>query len=47
MYFSSISKTEAITLGIGTNSGETMRIINIDNEKGIYFWGFKMKKNPF
>jgi len=47
MYFTSISKTEAITLGIGRNSGETMRIVNIDNQKGIYFMGFKMKKSPF
>jgi len=23
-----------------------MRIINLDNEKGLYFMGFKMKKNP-
>ena len=46
LYFASISETEAITLGIGRNSGETMRIINIDNQKGIYFFGFKMKKIP-
>jgi len=41
-----ISETEAITQGIGRNSGETMRIVNLDNEKGLYFMGFKMKKNP-
>jgi len=46
LYFASISETAAITLGIGRNSGETMRIINIDNQKGIYFFGFKMKKIP-
>jgi len=46
LYFTPISETEAITLGIGRNSGETMRITNIDNEKGLYFRGFKMKKNP-
>ena len=47
LYFASVSETEAITLGIGRNSGETMRIVTIDNEKGIYFRGFKMKKNHF
>ena len=46
LYFASISETAAITLGIGRNSGETMRIVNIDNQKGIYFFGFKMKKIP-
>jgi hypothetical protein len=46
LYFSSISATEAITLGIGRSSGETMRIVNIDNEIGLYFRGFKLKKNP-
>ena len=46
LYFASISETEAITQGIGRNSGETMRIVNLDNEKGLYFMGFKMKKNP-
>jgi len=40
MYFTSISETVAITLGIGRNSGETMRIVSIDNQKGIYFMGF-------
>jgi hypothetical protein len=44
LYFIPISETEAITLGIGRNSGETMRIVNIDDEKGLDFWGFKMKK---
>jgi len=47
LYLASISETEAITLGIGRNSGETMHIVTIDNEKGIYFSGFKMKKNHF
>jgi CubicO group peptidase (beta-lactamase class C family) len=46
LYFTSISATEAITLGIGRSSGETMRIVNIDNEIGLYFRGFKLKKNP-
>ena len=47
LYFNPISGTEAITLGIGRNSGESMQIVNIDDEKGLHFWGFKMKKNPF
>jgi CubicO group peptidase (beta-lactamase class C family) len=47
MYYIPISETEAITLGIGRNSGETMRIVNIDGEKGIDFWGFKMKRKSY
>jgi hypothetical protein len=46
LYLTPISETEALTLGIGRNSGETMRIINMDSEEGLYFWGFKMKKKP-
>ncbi len=46
LYLTPISETEAITLGIGRSSGETMRLFKIDNEEGIYFWGFKMKKRP-
>ncbi len=46
LYLTPISETEAITLGIGRSSGETMRIINMDSEEGLYFWGFKMKKKP-
>jgi CubicO group peptidase (beta-lactamase class C family) len=38
------SETEAITLGIGRNSGETLRMIDIDGEKGLAFWGYKLKK---
>lgn len=38
------SETEAITSGIGRYSGETMRMIDIDGEKAIFFWGYKMKK---
>lgn len=44
LYLTPISETEAVTLGIGRSSGETMRILNMDNEKELYFWGFKMKK---
>ena len=46
LYLAPISETEASTLGIGRNSGETMRIVNTDKEEGLYFWGFKMKKKP-
>ena len=46
IYLTPISKTEAVTTGIGRNSGETMRLINIDGEKGLAFWGYKMKKEP-
>ena len=38
------SETEAITSGIGRYSGETMRMIDIDGEKGLSFWGYMMKK---
>ena len=44
LYLNPISKTEAVTTGIGRSSGETMRIIDIDAEKGLAFWGYKMKK---
>lgn len=44
MYFRSISGSEAVALGIGRNSGETMRIVNIDNEIGLQYKGFKMKR---
>jgi CubicO group peptidase (beta-lactamase class C family) len=46
LYLTPISETEAITLGIGRSSGETMRIINMEDEEGLYFWGFKMRKKP-
>ena len=46
LYLTPISETEATTLGIGRSSGETMRILNIDNAAALYFWGFKMKKKP-
>jgi hypothetical protein len=38
------SGTEALTLGIGRSSGETMRMIEIDGQTGLYIWGYKMKK---
>ena len=40
------SDTEALTLGIGRSSGETMRMIDIDGDKGLAVWGYKMKKQP-
>jgi hypothetical protein len=43
-YLIPISETEAITLGIGRSSGETLRMIDIDGEKGLSFWGYKLKK---
>lgn len=43
-YLIPISETEAITSGIGRNSGETLRMIDIDGEKGLAFWGYKLKK---
>jgi len=43
-YLYPISETEAVTTGIGRYSGETMRIIDIDGEKGLTVWGYKMKK---
>lgn len=46
VYLTPTSKTEAVTTGIGRNSGETMRMINIDGGKGLAFWGYKMKKEP-
>ena len=38
------SATEALTLGIGRSSGETIRMIDIDGDKGLAVWGYKMKK---
>jgi len=38
------SDTEALTLGIGRSSGETMRMVDIDGETGLLIWGYKMKK---
>jgi hypothetical protein len=38
------SSTEALTLGIGRSSGETMRMVDIDGETGLLIWGYKMKK---
>jgi hypothetical protein len=38
------SANEALTLGIGRSSGETMRMIEIDGETGLLIWGYKMKK---
>lgn len=43
-YLNPISRTEALTTGIGRESGETMRLITIDGEKELFFWGYKMKK---
>ena len=39
-----ISVTEAITMGIGRYSGETIRVIDIEGKPGLMFWGYKMKK---
>ncbi len=44
IYLRSISETQAITTGLGRNSGETMRLIDMDGETGLSFWGYKMKK---
>jgi hypothetical protein len=44
IYLKPISGTEAVTTGIGRNSGETMRLVDIDGEIGLAFWGYKMKK---
>jgi hypothetical protein len=38
------SEIEAITSGIGRYSGETMRMIDIDGEKGLSIWGYMLKK---
>ncbi|CAB1063160.1 Beta-lactamase class C-like and penicillin binding proteins (PBPs) superfamily [Olavius sp. associated proteobacterium Delta 1] len=38
------SDTEALTLGIGRSSGETMRMFEIDGETGLLIWGYQMKK---
>jgi hypothetical protein len=38
------SNTEALTLGIGRSSGETMRMIKIDGETGLGIWGYNLKK---
>jgi hypothetical protein len=39
------SDTEALTLGIGRSSGETMRMIELDGETGLSIWGYLMKRN--
>jgi hypothetical protein len=39
-----ISETEAVTVGIGRYSGETMGVIDIEGKPGLTFWGYKMKK---
>ena len=44
LYLTPRSETEAVTLGIGRSSGETMRVIDIDGETGLIFWGYKMMK---
>jgi len=44
IYLNPISKIEAISTGIGRHSGETIRLIDIDGEKGLSFWGYKMMK---
>jgi hypothetical protein len=38
------SDTEAMTLGIGRSSGETMRMIEVDGQMGLSIWGYRMKK---
>jgi len=43
-YLNPRSANEALTLGIGRSSGETMRMIEIDGETGLLIWGYKMKK---
>jgi len=43
-YLAPRSGTEALTLGIGHSSGEMMRMIEIDGDKGLAVWGYKMKK---
>jgi CubicO group peptidase (beta-lactamase class C family) len=44
LYLTPRSETEALTLGIGRSSGETMRVIAIDGETGLIFLGYKMMK---
>jgi hypothetical protein len=44
LYLTPRSENEALTLGIGRSSGETMRMIDIDGETGLFFWGYKMMK---
>ncbi|MGD9112657.1 MAG: serine hydrolase domain-containing protein [Desulfobacterales bacterium] len=44
LYLIPRSETEALTLGIGRSSGETMRVIAIDGETGLIFLGYKMMK---
>jgi CubicO group peptidase (beta-lactamase class C family) len=46
IYLRPISETAALTTGIGRNSGETMRLVDIDGENGLAFWGYKLKKQP-
>jgi hypothetical protein len=43
-YLITRSDTEALTLGIGRSSGETMRMIAIDGETGLLIGGYQMKK---
>jgi CubicO group peptidase (beta-lactamase class C family) len=38
------SGTEALTLGIGRSSGETMRMIEVDGQTGLSIWGYRMKR---
>jgi hypothetical protein len=38
------SDAEALTLGVGRWSGETMRMVEVDGETGLHIWGYKMKK---
>lgn len=46
LYLKPISETAAITAGIGRNSGETLRLVDIDGENGLAIWGYTMKKQP-
>jgi len=43
-YLAPRSETEALTLGIGRSSGETMRMVELDGETGLSIWGYRMKK---
>jgi len=38
------SDTEALTLGVGRSSGETMQMITVDGRTGLSIWGYRMKK---
>jgi hypothetical protein len=44
IYLKPISETQAVTTGIGRNSGETIRMVQIAGGTGILFWGYRMKK---